>query len=33
MARVILAVMQSIKEKTELVKSFFRLPETRYAVG
>jgi len=25
--------MQSIKEKAELVKSFFRLPETRYAGG
>lgn len=33
MERVILAAMQSIKEKTELVKSFSRLPETRYAGG
>jgi transposase len=33
MERVIIAAMQSIKEKAELVKSFFRLPETRYAAG
>jgi transposase len=33
MERVIIAAMQSIKEKAELVKSFFRLPETRYAGG
>ncbi|MGZ4957056.1 MAG: transposase, partial [Methylobacter sp.] len=33
MELVILAAMQSIKEKAELVKSFFRLPETRYAGG
>jgi len=33
MERVILAAMPSIKEKAELVKSFFRLPETRYAGG
>ncbi|MDO9140038.1 MAG: IS630 family transposase [Methylobacter sp.] len=31
MEKVILNAMQAIKEKTELVKSFFRLPETLYA--
>ncbi len=33
MARVTLAAMQSIKEKIEWVKSFFCLPEARYADG
>lgn len=33
MEAVILAAMHSIKEKTELVRSFFRLPETRYAAS
>lgn len=33
MERVILAAMHPIKEKAELVKSFFRLPETKYAGG
>jgi transposase len=33
MEAVILAAMHAIKEKTELVKSFFRVPETRYAAS
>lgn len=33
MEKVIFNAMQAIQEKTELVKSFFRLPETRYAGG
>ena len=31
MKRVILTAMKTIQEKTELVKSFFKLPDTRYA--
>ena len=31
METLILSVMQSIQQKIELVKSFFRLPDTLYA--
>ena len=33
METIILSVMQSIQQKVELVKSFFRLPDTLYAKG
>ena len=31
MKQVILSAMKAIQEKTELVKSFFKLPDTKYA--
>ena len=33
METIILSVIQSMQQKVELVKSFFRLPDSLYAMG